>query len=199
MRRTLLLAAAATVCLSWSGVVLAAPSDHGAGAGPNHQSDRSDKGAPQAPAGQTRANAVQARGANARQGSRRSTATQHVVVQTPTRRAPVGVTHDMTANNRSTHVHVQPYVAANNRNAQPSRRFNIGVYHQPAGYVSRSWYTGQRLPGGYYGRGYWITDYVQYALYGPPPGFVWVRVGASALLVNEYNGQIVAVRNDVFY
>jgi Ni/Co efflux regulator RcnB len=82
---------------------------------------------------------------------------------------------------------------------QASQSFNAGAYRPPMGYVSRNWGYGQRLPAAYYARGYWINDYLLYALYGPPSGFVWVRVGDDALLINRYTGEIVAVETGVFY
>jgi Ni/Co efflux regulator RcnB len=87
---------------------------------------------------------------------------------------------------------------ASHRNVQAAQRFNAGVYRPPMGYVSRSWDYGQRLPAAYYARGYWINDYLLYALYGPPSGFVWVRVGDDALLINRYSGEIIAVETGVF-
>lgn len=132
----------------------------------------------------------------------RSRQAPHYVAQTApraqlygaTRAAPavVGVT-------RTTSTYAQVSVTASHRNVQASQRFNAGSYRPPMGYVSRYWGYGQYLPAAYYARGYWINDYLLYALYGPPSGFVWVRVGDDALLINRYTGEIVAVETGVFY
>lgn len=84
------------------------------------------------------------------------------------------------------------------RNVQASRHFNAGVYRHPQGYVSRHWGFGERLPTAYFARDYWLTDYLEYALFAPPEGLVWVRVGDDALLIDEYSGEIVEVEYGVF-
>jgi len=100
---------------------------------------------------------------------------------------------------RATSTYAQGNVSGSHRNVQASQRFSAGSYRPPMGYVSRNWNYGQYLPAAYYARGYWINDYLLYALYGPPSGFVWVRVGDDALLINRYTGEVVAVETGVFY
>jgi Ni/Co efflux regulator RcnB len=90
-------------------------------------------------------------------------------------------------------------VAALRRNVQAQRHFSAGAYRQPQGYRQRHWSYGQRLPGGYYARNYWITDYLAYSLFAPPDGLVWVRVGPDALLIDQYSGEIIQVDYGVFY
>jgi Ni/Co efflux regulator RcnB len=90
-------------------------------------------------------------------------------------------------------------IASLRRNVQSSRRFNAGAYQPPRGYSPRRWSYGDRLPGGYYARNYWITDYLLYSLFAPPPGLVWVRVGPDALLIDEYTGEVIQVEYGVFY
>jgi Ni/Co efflux regulator RcnB len=65
--------------------------------------------------------------------------------------------------------------------------------------MARRWSYGQNLPAAYYARSYWIDDFLLYALYGPPAGYVWVRVGDDALLIDRYTGRIAAVEYGVFY
>ena len=84
-------------------------------------------------------------------------------------------------------------------NVQASRRFHGGNYLQPAGYQSRHWGYGQRLPRTYFVRDYWITDFLMFGLFAPPPDLIWVRVGDDALLVDRYSGDIVQVDYGVFY
>ena len=84
-------------------------------------------------------------------------------------------------------------------NVQSSHRYHAGSYRQPYGYHSRRWSYGQRLPTLYFVSDYWITDYLDYALFAPSDGLVWVRVGDDALLIDRYNGEIIRVEYGVFY
>ena len=84
-------------------------------------------------------------------------------------------------------------------NVQSSRHFRNGDYRAPQGYQARHWTYGGRLPRSYFVRDYWITDFLMFGLFDPPPGLIWVRVGNDALLVDEYSGDIVQVDYDVFY
>jgi Ni/Co efflux regulator RcnB len=92
-----------------------------------------------------------------------------------------------------------PAVAALRRNVPAARRFHVGGYRPPQGYAPRRWGFGQRLPHGYFARNYWISNYWAYALFAPPSGLVWVRVGDDALLIDEYSGEIIQVDYGVFY
>jgi Ni/Co efflux regulator RcnB len=85
------------------------------------------------------------------------------------------------------------------RNITSPRRFRIGIYHAPRGYYYRRWHYGERLPINFYARDYWLLDYVAYGLFAPPPGYVWVRYGPDALLIDTETGEILQVRYDVFY
>jgi Ni/Co efflux regulator RcnB len=46
---------------------------------------------------------------------------------------------------------------------------------------------------------YWLTDFYDFGLTPPPPGTVWVRYGDDALLIDEYNGEVIQVAYNVFY
>jgi Ni/Co efflux regulator RcnB len=85
------------------------------------------------------------------------------------------------------------------RSFDAPRRFRVGVYHAPPGYRYHRWSHGQRLPRAYFARSYWLTDFVIYGLFAPPPGLMWVRYGPDALLIDTYTGEIVQVRYNVFY
>jgi Ni/Co efflux regulator RcnB len=82
---------------------------------------------------------------------------------------------------------------------QAPRHFQAGAYRPPQGFVSRQWRYGDRLPRAYYARNYWLTNFLLYGLFAPPPGLVWVRVGPDALLIDEYTGEIVRVEYGAFY
>lgn len=85
------------------------------------------------------------------------------------------------------------------RNFHSPKRFRAGAYHGPRGYHYQRWSYGQRLPSIYYARSFWLLDAIAYGLFAPPPGLIWVRYGNDALLVDQYTGEIVQVRYDVFY
>jgi len=85
------------------------------------------------------------------------------------------------------------------RNVQAPKRFRAGAYHRPRGFHYQRWSYGQRLPSIYYGRQFWLLDAIAYGLFAPPPGLIWVRYGDDALLIDQYTGEIVQVRYDVFY
>ena len=63
----------------------------------------------------------------------------------------------------------------------------------------RTWGFGDFLPRGWYGQQYYLSDPWTYDLPLPPPGYVWVRVGYDALLVDDYNGRVVQVVRNVFW
>jgi Ni/Co efflux regulator RcnB len=85
------------------------------------------------------------------------------------------------------------------RNFKSPQRFRVQRYRAPVGYHYRRWSFGERLPFGYFASQYWLTNFLSYGLFPPPPGYVWVRYGDDALLVDRYTGEIVQVRYDVFY
>ncbi len=85
------------------------------------------------------------------------------------------------------------------RNYNSPKRFRVGAYHGPRNFHYQRWSYGQRLPTAYYARQFWLFDVIGYGLFSPPPGLVWVRYGDDALLIDQYTGEIVQVRYDVFY
>jgi Ni/Co efflux regulator RcnB len=85
------------------------------------------------------------------------------------------------------------------RNVDAPRRFRAAAYQAPRGYSYRRWSYGQRLPAIYFGSNYRLADFVSYGLFGPPDGYVWVRYGDDALLVDEETGEIIQVDYNVFY
>ena len=61
------------------------------------------------------------------------------------------------------------------------------------------WSIRQRLPSIFLTRSYFISNFYDMGLPYPPPGADWVRVGADALLVDTYTGEILDVAYDAFY
>ncbi len=90
-------------------------------------------------------------------------------------------------------------VSTLNRNVQASNHYHAGAYRPPEGYAQQRWTYGERLPVSYYASNYWLADYVAYALFAPPSGAVWVRVGNDALLVDRNSGEVIQVQYGVFY
>lgn len=79
------------------------------------------------------------------------------------------------------------------------RRFHAGHYRAPRGYSYQRWSYGQRLPSMYYANNFWLSNFLIYGLFAPPPDAVWVRYGPDALLVDRYTGEIISVEYNVFY
>ncbi|MDB5449159.1 MAG: hypothetical protein JWQ52_287, partial [Phenylobacterium sp.] len=79
------------------------------------------------------------------------------------------------------------------------QRYRGGFYQAPYGFYARSWGYGDILPRGWYGDQYRLTDWWNYGLPEPPPGYAWVRVGADVLLIDEYSGQVVQVVRNLFW
>jgi Ni/Co efflux regulator RcnB len=85
------------------------------------------------------------------------------------------------------------------RNYDSPRRYRAGSYQWRDGYSYNRYRYGQRLPRHFYGRNFWLTNFVIFGLFPPPDGYVWVRYGPDAILIDEYTGEIVQVRYNVFY
>jgi Ni/Co efflux regulator RcnB len=99
----------------------------------------------------------------------------------------------------ATVAHGRANVAALRRNVTAARRFHAGVYRAPPGYHYQRWGFGHALPGVYFGRQFWITDWLAFGLFAPPDGLVWVRYGPDALLIDQDTGEIIQVDYGVFY
>jgi Ni/Co efflux regulator RcnB len=111
-----------------------------------------------------------------------------------------------TGHHAVTHAKARPFhrapaavVAKFRRNIVAVHRFHAGPYRAPAGWRYRRWVFGERLPAIYFARPYWITDFLAFELVAPPDGYVWVRYGPDAVLIDQYTGEIVQVNYGVFY
>ncbi|HEY3777493.1 MAG TPA: RcnB family protein [Rhizomicrobium sp.] len=130
----------------------------------------------------------------------------HRTVHRTVRRTAVRTTHAVrrTAGAHRVHHPVararhNPRVAHLRKNVFARHRFHAGVYRAPPGYRYRRWRYGQFMPAAYWGRDFWITDFLAFGLFAPPPGYVWVRYGPDAVLIDEYTGEIVRVDYGVFF
>lgn len=88
----------------------------------------------------------------------------------------------------------RPYEA--NRYAE--HRYHWEAYREPRGWYYRRWSYGEVFPVAFWTQEYWIVSYWQFGLLNPPYGYVWVRYGPDALLVDVENGQILGVVYAVF-
>jgi len=66
------------------------------------------------------------------------------------------------------------------------RDISTPVLPRAPGFQYRRWALGERLPGPYFARSFWIGDFGIYGLFAPPYGYVWVRYGPDAVLIDEY-------------
>ncbi len=85
------------------------------------------------------------------------------------------------------------------RNLRATRRYHWHYYHRPHGWYYRRWVFGEIFPRAFWEKRYWITSYWRFGLPDPPYGFVWVRYGNDAVLVDVETGVILRVVYGVFY
>lgn len=78
-------------------------------------------------------------------------------------------------------------------------RFRVGVWHAPRGFHYRRFVLGERVPRILLAPTFYLTAYSTYGLLEPPEGFVWVRVGPDAVLVDTETGEVIRVVYGVFY
>ncbi len=84
------------------------------------------------------------------------------------------------------------------QNLRSQHRFHQDRYRNPNGWYSHSWRHGDFLPRGFWARDYWLMSYWLYDLSPPPYGYVWVRYGGDALLIDQRTGEIVEVVSGIF-
>lgn len=80
------------------------------------------------------------------------------------------------------------------------QRFHIArPWIAPRGFVYRRFALGERIPTVLLAADFFLSDYATYGLEYPPPGYVWVRDGGDAVLVDQSTGEVIQVEYDVFY
>lgn len=86
------------------------------------------------------------------------------------------------------------------RAVRATRRFHASrPWVAPRGYSYRRFSLGQRIPALLLVSTYFLTDYSLYGLEPAPYGYVWVRDGSDAVLVDRYTGEVIQVQYDIFY
>lgn len=78
------------------------------------------------------------------------------------------------------------------------RSYHSQPYVRPFGWHQQRWAYGQTLPDAFWARDYWPSSYWSFGLSDPPYGYVWVRYGPDALLVNVESGPVLSVMYGVF-
>ena len=89
-------------------------------------------------------------------------------------------------------------IAKFRRTMVATRHFHAGPYRAPPGFHYRRWALGERLPGEFFARSFWLADFGIYGLFAPPYGYVWVRYGPDAVLIDQYTGEVISVDYGVF-
>jgi len=84
------------------------------------------------------------------------------------------------------------------RNTTASRSFHWQSYRRPQGWYARRWVFGQLLPNIFWTQDYWLNDYWMFDLPIPPYGYVWVRYGDDALLIDRRTGRVLQVVYGLF-
>ena len=176
-----------------------APPARGGPAGPQGQAGPRGQGAPQArggPAGPQSQAGPRGQAAPQRQAGPRGQAGPQTQASPRAQAGPQGQASPRGQNGSArANVNITSY----QRNVSAQRQFHAGTYRAPQGYSYHRWSYGQSLPAIYFSRNFWLTNYNSYGLIAPPYGYVWVRYGPDALLINEYTGRIVQVDYGVFY
>lgn len=78
-------------------------------------------------------------------------------------------------------------------------RYRLGSYVWPRGFGVHVWLAGDWLPPAFFLDGRYALEYWRYGLYPPPPACRWVRVGDDALLVDNFNGEVLDVIYRLFW
>ena len=95
------------------------------------------------------------------------------------------------------HQNFDPHPYQWNREAE--RRYQWEVYREPRGWYYRRWSYGEVFPVIFWTQDYWINSYWEFGLPDPPYGYIWVRYGPDALLIDVESGQILSVVYGLFY
>jgi hypothetical protein len=83
-------------------------------------------------------------------------------------------------------------------NRYAERRYHWEAYREPSGWYYQRWSYGEVFPVVFWAQEYWINSYWAFGLPNPPYGYVWVRYGPDALLVDVETGQILSVVYSLF-
>jgi len=83
---------------------------------------------------------------------------------------------------------------------QAPRRYRAArAWVAPSGFTYRRFSLGQRIPTGLLAANFFLSNFGSYGLLSPPYGYVWVRDGSDAVLVDRYTGEVIQVQYGLFY
>jgi len=130
----------------------------------------------------------------------RTVRTHHVAPhRTVTTRRTTTVHRGHTVRGRVTVKRGPIHLAHYHRVFRAPHRYRIGVWHAPHGFAYRRFGIGERIPAVLLAAEFFLTSFDAYGLESPPDGYVWVRDGNDAVLVDQETGEVVEVEYDVFY
>jgi Ni/Co efflux regulator RcnB len=102
--------------------------------------------------------------------------------------------------NRTVREHPNGNVRVTRKVIRPAHRFHVNrPWVAPRGFVFRHFRLGERVPTVLLAADYFLTSPWLYGLEAAPYGYVWIREGSDAVLVDRYTGAVVQVAYDVFY
>lgn len=85
------------------------------------------------------------------------------------------------------------------RTYKATNRYRASRYVYPSGWYTRVWSFGDTLPNrSWYAQSYYL-DWWRYHLPRPPIGTEWIRMRDDAVLVDIWNGRVLAVYHDLFW
>ena len=85
------------------------------------------------------------------------------------------------------------------RSYKATNRYRASRYNYPSGWFVRVWNFGDVLPHrSWYAQSYYL-DWWRYDLPRPPIGTEWIRMRDDAVLVDIWNGRVLAVYHDLFW
>ena len=114
---------------------------------------------------------------------------------TTDRKTTTNVNNTVTRNVRKT-VDITKY----RKVVQAPRRYRIAkVWSPPRGFAYRRFGLGERVPSILLVADFFLTEFSSYGLEAPPYGYVWVRDGIDAVLVNQATGEVIQVQYGLFY
>ena len=187
---------------------LAAPEHHGGGG--NHGGGGSHSGGGNHGGGSHGGGGhMSMHGAASHHAQRHTTVTRHVsshrtvVTRRTTAHHNTTVHRKVTVNrgngDRANHNTGGRKVAGFHWTRRAPHRYHAAAWHAPRGFTYRRFSIGERIPAVLLVADFFLTDYVSYGLDVPPDGYIWVRDGDDAVLVDRYTGEVIAVEYDVFY
>jgi Ni/Co efflux regulator RcnB len=107
--------------------------------------------------------------------------------------------HHVTTARRHVTAHRNVNLSRFRKVVRAPHRYRIGAWRAPRGFSYRRFGIGERIPAVLLVADFFLTSYWLYGLEAPPPGYVWVRDGDDAVLVDRYTGEVIEVEYDVFY